>query len=352
MSVVKAAANSSQSVKSGVDALTGEAMRRNLASQPGAIERTSSGNKLLNEDGDWSARLSQNEVDLEPAYRPPTLARDDEYARRFPDNVPVYVDPMHYVVSVQSFTSGGYEAVVRMVNAQKIAEQCVRGRPGGARLARAEDERNADDIFRAQLRAKKRVRMLVKEMAADRIVTLTTRESENSVEELLNKWQRWLKLVGQASAGRFHYVAVPEPHPTNPKHFHLHVAVAVYLNVKILRRCWWQVCGGRGMGNIDIKHLKAGAGARRVYKVASYVSKYLTKENVVRFNKKRYWASRVNLAEVRRYWLQSRILSDAMIEAFGKLNYMFDRGTDVWKSESAGVCWFQAIPGVGVDPPF
>ena len=78
------------------------------------------------------------------------------------------------------------------------------------------------------------------------------------------------------------------------------------------------------MGNIDIKQLKAGDGVRRVYKVASYISKYLTKDSVVRFNKKRYWASRVNLPEVRRYWLKSRNLGEAMLEAFKRLNFKFE----------------------------
>ena len=140
-----------------------------------------------------------------------------------------------------------------MVNAQKQVEQIAYPRVGGARAPRPEEERDAEDIARAKYRAKKKIRQLVKEMGADRFITLTTRQSENSVEELLGRWQRWLKLVERASGGRFHYVAVVEPHPTNPKHFHMHVAVAVFLNVNVLRQCWWRVCGGRGMGNVHIK---------------------------------------------------------------------------------------------------
>jgi hypothetical protein len=302
--------------------------------------------------GGGSNSSTQDSFEFGLAYELATLPRDHAYARLFPGNVPVYVEPMHYMASVQAFSRGGYEVVIRMVDAQKMAEQrCLVPWPR-SRLARPEDDRDSRDIARAQQRAKKKVRHTVKEMGADRIVTLTTRESENTPEELLQKWQRWLKLVERASNGRFHYVAVPEPHPSNPKHFHLHVAVAVFLNVDILRRCWWAVCGGRGMGNIHIKRLTSGAGPRRVYRVASYISKYLTKENVVRFNKKRYWASRVDLPAVRRYWLRSRSLTDALIEAFDKFRFHPETPRDVWINEGAGVAWLQSVPGIGADPPF
>jgi hypothetical protein len=323
------------------------------SSLPGGVRNESSRNPTL-PIGSGSGSLSDPSLssEFERAYRPSTLQRDDCYAKLFPVNVPVYAEPMHYVASVQSFSRGGYEVVIRMVNAQKIAEQSGLVRPNGSRCARPEEERNDEDVLRSQFRAKKQVRYRVKEMAADRILTLTTREHENSVEDLLDKWQRWLKLVDRASYGHFHYVAVPEPHPTNPKHFHLHVAVAVFLNVNVLRRCWWQVCGGRGMGNIHIKRLKAGDGERRICRVASYISKYITKDNVVRFNKKRYWSSRIELPAVKRYWLKARTLSEAMCEAFDRLRFRSDDPRDVWIDHSLGIVWFQAVPGVGQEPPF
>jgi len=291
-------------------------------------------------------------LELEPAYRLATRPRSDPYARLFPAICPVYVEAMHYMASVQAFSRGGYEVVIRMVDAQKMAEQSCLAPWPRSRVERPEDDRDSRDIARAQQRAKKRVRHTVKEMGADRIVTLTTREMENTPEELLQKWQRWLKLVERASSGRFHYVAVPEPHPSNPKHFHLHVAVAVFLNVDVLRRCWWAVCGGRGMGNIHIKRLTSGAGPRRVYRVASYISKYLTKENVVRFNKKRYWASRVDLPAVRRYWLRSRSLLDALEEAREKFGFSTSHARDLWVNEGAGIVWVQCAPGDGAVPDF
>lgn len=307
---------------------------------------------LEHQVGGRSSSSTLDPFEFSPAYELETLPRGHPYARQFPSCVPVYAEPMHYMASVQAFSRGGYEVVIRMVDAQKIAEQRCLVRDRGHRQPRPENERDSRDIARSQFRAKKKVRHTVKEICADRIVTLTTRESENTPEELLERWQRWLKLVERASGGRFHYVAVPEPHPTNPKHFHLHVAVAVFLNVDILRRCWWSVCGGRGMGNIHIKRLTSGAGHRRIYRVASYISKYLTKDNVVRFNKKRYWASRVDLPAVKRYWLKSRTLPGALQEAFQRFRFHPETPRDVWISEGAGIAWMQSSPGVGEDPPF
>ena len=106
------------------------------------------------------------------------------------------------------------------------------------------------------------------------------------------------------------------------------------------------------MGNIHIKRLTSGAGPRRVYRVASYISKYLTKENVVRFNKKRYWASRVDLPAVRRYWLRSRSLLDALEEAREKFGFSTSHARDLWVNEGAGIVWVQCAPGDGAVPDF
>ena len=256
---------------------------------------------------------------------------------------------MHFMASVQSFSRGGYEATVKMVNAQRIAEQRCLARWVGPCLPRAEKDRDTGDILRSRVRAKKRVRHVCKEIGADRIVTLTTREEASTVESMLDRWQRWLRLLERANGRPFHYVAVLEPHPSNPEHLHIHVAVAIFLNVNVLRQCWWQVCGGRAMGNVHIKRLGAGEMENRVSRVASYISKYLTKETLIRFNKKTYWSSRVRLPEVRRYWLKARTITDAigeMVREFGK------RLRSSWISPDQKVFWVQVAQGGSLEPPF
>lgn len=262
-----------------------------------------------------------------------------------PINCPVFVEPEHFLLTVQPFTGGGYEATVKLVDAQKIAERRCLFQERRRRTRKEREEQDGRNVLRARKRAKKKVRHLCKEMGADRILTLTTREQSNTPEQMLDRWQRWLRLVERAAGGRFHYVGVLEPHPSNPAHLHMHVAVAVFLNVNVLRQCWWTVCGGRAMGNVHIKRLKAQGGIRRVYKVASYISKYITKETAVEFNRKRYWASRVRLPDVRRYWLRARTLEAACGEAWRLLNYWNFDGKGTFACDEAKVLWFECEPG-------
>jgi len=300
-----------------------------------------------------------SDLELSSSYSPALLPRDDPYARLRPDNAPVYEEPLHFCVAVQSFSKGGYEAVVKCINAQRVADNIVRPR-GGRRVDRPLEERSENDILRAQIRAKKQVRLRCKEMCADRFITLTTRQFKNTPEELLGAFRRFVRMVTAASGGRFDYLAVPEAHPTNPGHFHLHVAVSVWLNVHILRRCWYAALGARpdGLtpGQIDIKRIVALTLQARVWKVASYISKYIAKETIVRFNKKRYWSSRVDLPAVKRYWLKARNLSEAFAEAAQRLGFEVTldavRSGNIFSVDTANLCWFQCMPGKSQAPPF
>jgi hypothetical protein len=132
----------------------------------------------------------------------------------------------------------------------------------------------------------------------------------------------------------FPYVAVPERHPKNPKHWHLHVAVRGWLKLKIARHIWWNCCGGRGLGNIDIKYIKVGVERltgiplgplARSAKIARYISKYMSEDLMFahRPDKKRYWRSEFDLPQARRFWLQTRpgqqeSLSFALVEVLDR----------------------------------
>jgi len=275
---------------------------------------------------------------------------DDLRRLGVPVNVPVYVERHHFMASVQAFSRGGYEVTARLVDAQQMAERrCLAPRPRfrlPRTLSAGEVEQN---LFRARRRAKRKVRHTCREMGADRLLTLTTREQASTPESMLDRWQRWLSLVERAAGRSFHYVAVLEPHPSNPAHLHLHVAVAVFLNVNILRQCWWQVCGGRAMGNVHIKRFGDGKLEQRVARIAAYISKYLTKDTLVRFNKKTYWASRVQLPEIRRYWLRARELGGVIEELVRDFGVRFNRA---FVSPDQTVFWASMSPGESGGPPF
>jgi hypothetical protein len=283
-------------------------------------------------------------------YVPEQVALGD--VRRFgvPVNVPVYVERWHFLATVQAFSRGGYEVTARRVDAQQIAERrCLAPRTVVRQRSEAAPEARDENIRRARFRAKRRVRHNCKQIGADRLLTLTTREQSSTPESMLQRWQHWLRLVERALGRPFHYVAVLEPHPSNPQHLHIHVAVAVYLNVNVLRHCWWQVCGGRGMGNVHVKRLGGAEIERRVSRVASYISKYLMKDTLCRFNKKAYWASRVRLPEVRRYWLKAQDLSAAIRELIEEFGTRLRSG---FISPDQTVFWAQMCPGDTAEPPF
>ena len=232
-------------------------------------------------------------------------------------NRPVLEEREHYLTTVHGFDTGGFEASVRCVDAQKMYEAAMR--PRGAR--KPVKERSETDMLRSARRSKTNVRRAVKQIGCTHLLTMTTRENENTPEALNEKLKKFARNYRRGTGDRFDYVAVPERHPSNPKHWHLHVAITGWLKLNLARQIWWSCCGGRGMGNLDVKHIKVPAhpsGAAqgplvRAEKIARYISKYMSKDLIFahRPDKKRYWRSEFKLPEARRMWLETRPPSDS-----------------------------------------
>lgn len=272
---------------------------------------------------------------------------------------------MRYVLKVQPFAHGGYEATCRALDLEKIAHamepKCRHGK------REAPEELDPDNLARSAARARRKVRLLVRNMKADHLVTFTRRELEAmgfwTEDQWAGAWDRLCRLLKRI-LGSFPYVAILERHKKG--NFHLHVAWCGRVNVKVLRRCWEAVAGGRGQCNIDAKHIKAPHGHDRASRIARYISKYVTKSfaDNPRFNKKRYWASRQTLEEVRRYVLNALDLSGAIEEVRRLLGLDFSRFLQIGKYGDAvlrnffpfpdgGGVWISYLPDVhGADPPF
>lgn len=187
---------------------------------------------------------------------------------------------------------------------------------------------SGESLERSQRRAKTGVRLLTTELAPSALVTFTTREIM-SIDALLSVWQKFGALVRGAGI-EFEYVAVPERHPTNPIHLHLHVAYRGRTPFNVLRRFWHMALearhgrrvtvvlrGAESPGNIDVQLIKARDSLRRIRKIARYISKYITKDDLIcEFNRKRYWPSKgIDLADAERFWLDSLSQGDAVREA-------------------------------------
>lgn len=225
----------------------------------------------------------------------------------------------NYVVKVQPFSVGGYELSCRSIDLGALGERLQAQRRFGRRDR--PEELDYANVAKAAQRAKRRVRHLVKNMGASHLVTFTRRETEAlgfwSAEEWAAAWDRLRRMIVKAK-GEFPYVAVLERHKKG--NFHLHVAwveaPGQKVNLNLVRGCWWAVCGGRGRGNVDAQYIKVRAGLERSDRIARYVTKYVAKhfEQDCRFNKKRYWASRQSMPEVRRYILNAATSSAAFAQ--------------------------------------
>jgi hypothetical protein len=209
-------------------------------------------------------------------------------------------------------------------------------------------------------------RKRVTELAPEALVTFTTR-AVIPVEELLLVWRRFRRLVERVEKG-FEYVCVPEPHPSNPQHLHLHAAVRGGTNHRTLRRLWHVALeaqqgrrvtatlrGADSPGNVDVQRVKAVGGVRRVRKIAKYVSKYITKDLLERFNRKAYWPSKgITVETAKVYWLDALTQGEAIVEALQLLGHWDDEkgilSQRIFMPATDRVAWWavEELP----DPPF
>jgi hypothetical protein len=287
-------------------------------------------------------------------YRPAHVPYSDKsaYSGRL-INYPVYEHAYNFRAKVQEFSSGGAEVVITSINLQRHSDLGAMGLKRGARVERKGD---AESIEKACRRAKRTVRLKCKEMGADHLITFTTR-AILSRDEIKAVWSKFTDNVSYALGRKFSYVCVCEPHPSNPTHLHLHAAVRGRLSARdmvIFRRCWHVSLGAscvmhgkEAPGGFNIRHIRVRGGAcRRMDRIASYISKYITKDTISEFNKKRYWASKIELKEARSYWLKARTIVDALAE-FQGAEFGFsptDPKSDFFQARGLDLVWMRLCP--------
>jgi hypothetical protein len=235
--------------------------------------------------------------------------------------------------------------------------------------------RDAESIERSQRRAKSEIRRKVIELAPDHFTTFTTREAGPvylSPSDWAEIWARFVRLIRDYGCD-FEYVAVLERHPKNPQHLHLHVAWRGRAHYGVMRRLWHiAICAHRGLritktlrgeaspGNIQDQPVKAPRGSFKMYRrIAKYIAKYITKDLISEFNKKRYWPSKgINLSKAEEYWLHSLDQGHAIREAldmFGEWDHSVgDKGASPHSifRPSDRVAWIAIDPASTPPPPF
>lgn len=263
-------------------------------------------------------------------------ARDKPFHHFFDERV-------QYRLKVQRFSSMPEEVTVQQIDFGPDQDRYLRAAAEGRSHVgsrRASTDRgavqDAESLQRSERRAKTRVRLLVTELAPTALVTFTSREVM-PLDALLWVWSYFNRLTRQLGVA-FEYVAVPERHPKNPDHLHIHAAVRGRVSISTLRRLWHislEARHGRKVGcilrgpaspgNIDVQTIKGRDQVRRIRRIARYVSKYITKELIAEFNRRRYWPSKgISLEEAQRFWLSSLSQVDAIREACGILGHLVD----------------------------
>ena len=284
--------------------------------------------------------------------------------------------PEQFRLKVQRFGVVPCEVTVQRIH--RIVLHDTRSYDGdidriGRRFGRRDPDRprTAESLERSQRRAKMAVRLKVTELAPHSLVTFTTRKLL-SLDELANRWERFVLLVRRVEPG-FEYVCVPEPHPKNPDHLHLHVATRGRVSRDTLRRLWHialeagegrrvtaTLRGSAAPGNIDDQPIKGRDVIKRIRKIGRYISKYITKDLLERFNRRRYWPSKgINLQAAQVFWLKSLSMAEAIREGMRMLGHWQDLsdcdGAPAFKVFHPGgdrVAWWQVTDDAIPAPPF
>lgn len=304
---------------------------------------------------------------MEPDFSPPP---DTSVPRHFWAH-----ETEQFRVKVRAFSKLPPEITVQRISFERDLETATRAYENGytnATTRRGQRVKgsslcDAESIERSQRRAKTAVRLQATELAPTALVTFTTRETM-SVDDLLGCWQRFVRLMKQAGFG-FEYVCVPERHPKNPEHFHLHAAYRGRTPFGVMRRLWHIALearhgrritkilrGGDAPGNIDVQPIKSGSHVKRCRKIARYISKYITKDLIAEFNRRRYWPSKgIDLQDARVYWLDSLSMKDAIREAclmLGEWDEMINATEQKFFNPSDRVAWCAIEPDKSPPPPF
>ena len=156
---------------------------------------------------------------------------------------------------------------------------------GSKRKNKEKTEMDYVTLRSAQSRAVRSVRKIAMQFMPDRMLTLTFKKNLCDLVEARKRQHYFMKLCRNRWP-KFTYVSVPELQQRGAVHFHL--AIRGYHSVRVLRFLWLRAAGQYG-GNVDItspkKNLKNSWNPKRI---AQYLAKYITKDDIVEFNSRRY----------------------------------------------------------------
>lgn len=160
------------------------------------------------------------------------------------------------------------------------------------------EAKRQENLLRAVRRAKQAVHFSIRQIGADHMLTLTTRDIVSSRDDFMKIFNRFVHLVRykQLLNGRlipaiirkdWQYVAVPELQERGA--FHMHVACVGKQDLAHLRACWYVALGGspddsgeNTKGQIDVRYKTKRFSKRHdpiysTFQLVGYLTKYISK---------------------------------------------------------------------------
>lgn len=191
-----------------------------------------------------------------------------------------------WYTKVLTFNSGDVECIAMKLD----SDQALRKGGGAKRDNETKSEMNEVVLLKSQSRAKKQVKYKSMMMNADRMLTLTYREN---MTDLNGKGWSDLKAFSRKMKSFFNedwqYICVPEFQKRGAVHFHM--AISGFFPVNKVRKFWRDIVGE---GNIDITSPRSiGKNSWNPKRIALYLAKYITKNDSVEFNKRRYSSTNI-----------------------------------------------------------
>ena len=200
----------------------------------------------------------------------------------------------HELITTERDTGNAFYMVGRQyptgdveLTAIKLGSDDQLRRGGGAKRKNKNKTLMTETVLaKSRQRAKTTIRRKLLSIRADRMLTLTFRENVTDIDAAWRVFKYFCKLMRFRYKEKWAYVAVPEYQKRGAVHFHL--GISGFYAVGTVRRFWLRACG-QLQGNIDItdprKFNKKSWNPKRI---SNYLSKYVSKNDSVEFNKRRY----------------------------------------------------------------
>ena len=196
------------------------------------------------------------------------------------------LEGFYYLLSLDSYGKGYSDGTITKHEYPALKSKVDRKRINKSRLEMSEEDRKKSSV-----RAKKELRKKTIMLRPISMLTLTFKYpiyDRNIAYDVLHKFVRDMV----ARFGKFDYVAVIEKHKKGDFHFHLAINTSYHFNTV---RHIWRKATGTGEGNVDFtaKRFKGrDSSVRTAIRIAGYISKYLSKDDVSEIGQKRYSSSR------------------------------------------------------------